>query len=69
LTFGVWGNPVSVAETLVALAQPGEILVDSAVAEQLGGEWSIGSTARLPGLDDDVVTHAITRHRSETDHS
>ncbi len=59
LSFGVWGDPPNTAATLDALAQPGQILVDGNVAEQLGPDWDVGPGVDLPGLADDVEAHVV----------
>ncbi len=59
LSFGVWGDPPNVAATLDSLAQPGQILVDRNVADQLGPEWDIATGIELPGLDDDIEAHVV----------
>jgi class 3 adenylate cyclase len=59
LTFSVWGEPVTTAFTLAALARPGEILVDAAVHDGLASTWETERRDGLPGLDEDVVAWSI----------
>lgn len=59
LTFSVWGEPVTRAFTLAALAQPGEVLIDAAVHDELAATWETDRRDRLAGLDDDVAAWAI----------
>ncbi len=66
LTFGVWGDPVSAATSLSALAVPGRILADASALEALGSEWEIGPNEDLPGLADDIDAHEISAERVET---
>jgi len=66
LTFGVWGDPVSAATSLSALAPSGRILADASVLDALGPEWEIGPNEDLPGLADDIDAHDISTERVET---
>ena len=61
LSFGVWGDPPGRVVALASLAQPGQVLVDASVVEQLGRDWDIGPTEELPGLDDDIDAHVLSR--------
>ncbi len=54
LTFSMWGEPVTAAFTLASLGQPGEILVDAAVAVAVGAPWEVERRDELPVLDDDI---------------
>ncbi len=59
LAFGVWGDPPSAAVTLGSLAQPGQVLADRNVVEELGEEWDVGPLEELPGLADDIDAYVI----------
>ena len=61
VSFGVWGDPPGLAVTLASLAQPGQVLADAAVAEQLGDDWDLGPLGELPGLADDIDVVAVNR--------
>jgi class 3 adenylate cyclase len=59
VAFGIWGDPPGVAVTLDSMAQPGQVLADSNVVDQLGREWDVSLVGELPGLSDDIEAHAI----------
>lgn len=59
LSFSVWGDPPGTAVTLGSLAQPGQILVDANVVEQLGPDWDVDSIEELPGLADDLDAYVL----------
>ena len=59
LSFGVWGDPPAVAVTLGALAQPGQVLADANVVEQLGRDWDFGPPEEFPALADDIDAHVV----------
>lgn len=66
--FSVWGEPVSTAFSLSALAQPGEILADARVrgasgnaTEPADGPWEFARRDALAGLDDDLEAWSIGR--------
>ena len=59
LSFGVWGDPPGMAATLASLAQPGQVLADASVVEQLGPDWDFGPLEELPSLADDVAAHVV----------
>ena len=63
VSFGVWGDPPGVAVTLSALAQPGQVLADASVVEQLGTDWDLEPPGELPGVADDIRVHAINGPR------
>lgn len=55
LAFAVWGGPASLAAVLDSLAEPGEVLVDAAVAAELTGEaWPLERYDAV-GLDGEPV--------------
>ncbi len=59
LSFGVWGDPPGTAVTLASLAQPGQVLADASVTEQLGSDWDIGPLEEFPGLADDIAARVV----------
>ena len=61
VAFGVWGDAPGIASTLDSLAQPGQVLVDDNVVDELGPDWDIGPNVELPGLADDVAAYAVRR--------
>lgn len=58
--FGMWGDPPGRAAALDGLARPGEVLVDSAVANALADGWTT-TPIELEGLADDVDAHVLVR--------
>lgn len=59
VSFGVWGDPPGLAVTLASLAEPGQLLADASVAEQLGRDWDLGPLYELPGLADDIDVQVV----------
>ena len=57
-----FGRPVNLAARLVAIAEPGEVLVDGATAAALGPEAVERRSARaLPGFPEPVEVYAVSR--------
>jgi class 3 adenylate cyclase len=50
IAFNVWGAPGRDAATLAAVAAPGQILVDPAVASQISDEWAVEPVPELVDL-------------------
>jgi HAMP domain-containing protein len=50
IAFNVWGAPRRDAATLAAVASPGQILVDPAVASQISDEWAVEPVPELVDL-------------------
>ena len=55
LSFGVWGDPPGRAVTLDSLAQPGEVLIDPTVLNQLGDNFTVRPLETTTGLSDDAI--------------
>lgn len=69
LSFGVWGEAVSIAFALAAVAQPGEILVDPSIADHLGDGWRIEEVTSRHGLDGYLTGYAISCPDADDDDS
>lgn len=50
IAFNVWGAPRRDASTLAAVAAPGQILIDPAVAAQISDEWAVEPVPELVDL-------------------
>ena len=59
LSFGVWGDPPGMAVTLVSHAQPGQVLADRSVVEQLGSDWDLGPLQEFSTLADDIDAQIV----------
>ena len=59
LSFGVWGDPPGMAITLVSHAQPGQVLADRSVTDELDGGWDLGPLEEFTTLADDVDAQVI----------
>lgn len=59
VSFGVWGDPPGLAVTLSSLAEPGQVLADASVVEELGTDWDLEPLGELPGVADDIRVHVV----------
>jgi len=61
LTYGVFGDPPRTALALNAVAAPGEILMDTETAAQLGPEWELEPAENLLDLRGDSIEATVLK--------
>jgi class 3 adenylate cyclase len=66
LSFGIWGQPVRQALSLVAAASPYQVLVDQAVADELGDEWELRPVGVI-GNDADAFSAFAVQGMNQTE--
>jgi class 3 adenylate cyclase len=66
MAFDVWGHPSRLAVALGAVAQPGDVLVDDAVAEAVGDHWQLEQDMDLVGLGGENLAGSYLRGRRDT---
>jgi class 3 adenylate cyclase len=65
LSFGIWGPTVRSALSLVAAADPNQVLVDGTVEDELGDEWNLETVDVIDLQDRQVRAFELLRRQDD----